>query len=146
MFTDRSGSTKALIMLQKSQLTVSVCHRFQSSQLLSTNNRNDTQLTHPHTISPKPFFFSHKNHCTYCKFIYCFHQQWHLYVCLEACSETSYFQKTNQQGLLTLERKMHWGHLKATFQYLKEGYEKDGDRFFIRTCSDRTRDNVLNWR
>lgn len=23
-------------------------------------------------------------------------------------------------------------------------YEKDGDRFFIRTCSDRTRDNALN--
>lgn len=62
-------------------------------------------------------------------------------MCLEACLGTSYFQKTNHQGLLNLEKKMHSGDLKATFQYLKEGFKKDGDRFFIRTCSDRIRDN-----
>lgn len=36
---------------------------------------------------------------------------------------------------------MHLGDLKATFQHLKEGYKKDGGRFFSRTCSDRTRGN-----
>lgn len=36
---------------------------------------------------------------------------------------------------------MYSKDLRTTFQYLKEGFKKDGDRFFRRTCSNRTRDN-----
>ena len=33
--------------------------------------------------------------------------------------------------------------LTATFQYLKGGFENEGDRLFSRICGDRTRKNVL---
>ncbi|GAB0180752.1 hypothetical protein GRJ2_000540500 [Grus japonensis] len=34
-----------------------------------------------------------------------------------------------------------WGDLIVAFQYIKDSYKKDGEIFFTRACSDRTRSN-----
>jgi len=41
-------------------------------------------------------------------------------------------------GLFTLEKTRLWEDLRAAFQYLKEGYMKEGDRLFSRVYCDRT--------
>lgn len=45
-------------------------------------------------------------------------------------------------GLFKLEKRMLQGNLfSAAFQYIQKAYKKNGERFFIKACSDRTRDN-----
>jgi len=38
-----------------------------------------------------------------------------------------------------VEKRRLQGDLIAAFQYFKGAYKKDGERFFTRACSDRTR-------
>jgi len=53
----------------------------------------------------------------------------------------SYEDRLRELGLLSLEKRRHWGDLRADFQYLNGGYRKAGERLFTRACSDRTRGN-----
>jgi len=43
----------------------------------------------------------------------------------------------------SLENRRLWGELVAAFLCFKGASKKDGDRLFIRACSDRTRVNSL---
>jgi len=49
--------------------------------------------------------------------------------------------RQRELGLLSLEKARLWGGLRATFQYLKGVYKKEGDRLFNRVCCDRTKGN-----
>ena len=44
-------------------------------------------------------------------------------------------------GLFGLEKRRPQGDLMAAFQYLKEGYKKEGDRIFSKVWCDRTKGN-----
>lgn len=44
-------------------------------------------------------------------------------------------------GLFTLEKTRLWEDLRAAFQYLKEGYMKEGDRLFSRVCGEGSKGN-----
>ena len=46
-------------------------------------------------------------------------------------------------GLFSLENRRLWGVLRATFQYLKGGCKKEGDRLFSRVCCGRIRGNSV---
>ena len=48
-------------------------------------------------------------------------------------------ERLGELGLGSLGRRRLRGELTAAFQYLKGAYKKDGDRVFIRACSERTR-------
>jgi len=50
-------------------------------------------------------------------------------------------ERLRELGLFSLEKRRLQGDLIATFQYLKRDYKKNEDRFFHRTCNDRTRSN-----
>lgn len=52
-----------------------------------------------------------------------------------------YEDTVREMGLFSLEMRRLWGKLIASFQCLKGGYEKEGERLFIQADSDRTRDN-----
>ncbi|GAB0185484.1 hypothetical protein GRJ2_001013700 [Grus japonensis] len=56
----------------------------------------------------------------------------------------SYEDRLRELGLFSLEKRMLQGHLRATFQYLKGAYSKDGEGLFIRECSDRMSGMALN--
>jgi len=49
--------------------------------------------------------------------------------------------RLRELGLFSLEERRLQGELIVAFQCLKEDYGKDGERLFIRDCSDRTRGN-----
>jgi len=53
----------------------------------------------------------------------------------------SYEDRLKKMGLFSLEKRRLQGDLIAAFQYLKGAYRKDGEGFFTRVCSDRTRRN-----
>ncbi|GAB0181764.1 hypothetical protein GRJ2_000641700 [Grus japonensis] len=53
----------------------------------------------------------------------------------------SYEDRLRELGLFNLEKRRLQGDLTAAFQYIKGAYKKDGERFFTKACSDRTRGN-----
>ena len=57
-----------------------------------------------------------------------------------------YEDRLKELGLFILEKRRLWADLRAAFQYLKEGYKKEGDRLFSSICCDRTRKNWLQTR
>ncbi|KAJ7425544.1 hypothetical protein WISP_23069 [Willisornis vidua] len=52
-----------------------------------------------------------------------------------------YEERLRELGLFNLKKRRIWCDLIVIFQYLKGAYKKDGERFFTRACSDRTRGN-----
>jgi len=48
--------------------------------------------------------------------------------------------------LFSLEKRRLQGDLIAAFQYLKRAYKQEGERWFMRADSDRTRGNGLQLR
>ena len=55
-----------------------------------------------------------------------------------------YEDRLRELGLFSLEKRRLWGHLTATFQYLKGAYRKDVQELFITEYSDMTKIRVLN--
>ncbi|KAJ7415168.1 hypothetical protein BTVI_38988 [Pitangus sulphuratus] len=55
-----------------------------------------------------------------------------------------YEERLRELGLFILEKRKLQGGLRATFQYLKRAYKKDGERVFTRACGDRIRGNGFN--
>jgi len=53
----------------------------------------------------------------------------------------SYEDRLRELQLFSLEKRRLQGDLIAAFQCLKGAYRKDGEGFFTRMCSDRTRGN-----
>ena len=53
----------------------------------------------------------------------------------------SYKDRLRDLGLFSLEKRRPQGDLMAAFQYLKEGYKKEGDRIFSKVWCDRTKGN-----
>jgi len=50
-------------------------------------------------------------------------------------------KRLSELGLFSLQKRRLRGDLTAAFQYLKGAYNKAVDRFFSRTCCNRTRGN-----
>ena len=55
-----------------------------------------------------------------------------------------YEDRLRELGLCSLENRRLQGDLIETFQYLKGGYNKEGDRLFSRVYCDRTSEIVSN--
>jgi len=53
----------------------------------------------------------------------------------------SYEERLRQLRLISMEERRLQGELLVAFQCLKGAYKKDGERFFTKACSDRTRGN-----
>ena len=52
-----------------------------------------------------------------------------------------YEDRLRELGLFRLERRSCWRDLRAAFQYLNGGYNKERDRLVIQVCSNRKRGN-----
>jgi len=52
-----------------------------------------------------------------------------------------YEDRLREFGLFSLEKRRLRGDLRASLQYLKGAYRKDGEGLFTRMCRDRTRGN-----
>jgi len=55
----------------------------------------------------------------------------------------SYEDRLRELGLFSLEKRRLRGDLVTAFQYLKEVYEKDGDKLVRSACCNRTRGNCF---
>jgi len=60
---------------------------------------------------------------------------------IQGIEHLSYEDGLRQMGLFSLEKRRLLEELVAAFQYLKGGYNKEGDRFFIRVCCCGTKGN-----
>ena len=54
-----------------------------------------------------------------------------------------YEDRLRDLGLFSLENRGLQGYLRAAFQYLNWGYQKERGNFFSRVCCDRTRGNAF---
>ena len=45
--------------------------------------------------------------------------------------------------MFSLQKRRHWGELRAAFQYLMEGYKKERVRLFSKVCCGRIRGNYF---
>ena len=55
-----------------------------------------------------------------------------------------YEDRLRELVLFSVEKRRLLGDLRAAFQDLKKGYEKQGDRLFSRVCYDRIRGKGFN--
>jgi len=55
----------------------------------------------------------------------------------------SYEERLRELGLFSLKKRRLRGDLASAFQYLKGAYKRAGEGLFIRSCSDRTRNNIF---
>jgi len=55
----------------------------------------------------------------------------------------SYKDRLRELGLFSLEKRRFQCDLRVTFQYVKGGCTREGDRLFSRVCCDRTRQNYF---
>ena len=60
---------------------------------------------------------------------------------IQGMEHLPYEDGLEELGLFSLERRRLQGDLRATFQYIKEGCEKEGGGLFSRVCGDRMREN-----
>ena len=60
---------------------------------------------------------------------------------MQGMEHSSYKDRLREVGLCSMEKRRLWGNRIEAFQYIKEGYEKEGDRLFSRVCCDRKRRN-----
>ena len=58
---------------------------------------------------------------------------------IKGLEHLSYEDRLRELGLFSLEKRRLRGNLIAAFQYIKGAYKKDGEKLFMRSCSDRTR-------
>mgnify|MGYP001864713952 CR=1 FL=1 len=63
---------------------------------------------------------------------------------IQGMEHLPYKDRLRELELFCLEKRMLWGDLRVAFQYLKGGYEKEGDCLFIKVCCDRTRGSGSN--
>ena len=52
-----------------------------------------------------------------------------------------YKSRLRELGLFSLEKRRLCADLRAAFQYVMTGNQKEGDRLLSRVCCDRTREN-----
>ncbi|PKU33012.1 hypothetical protein llap_16684 [Limosa lapponica baueri] len=60
---------------------------------------------------------------------------------LRGLEHVSYDDRLRQLGLFTLEKRRLVEDIIVAFQYLKGAYKKDGNKYFSRSYSNRTRGN-----
>lgn len=53
---------------------------------------------------------------------------------IKVMEHLSYEESLRELGIFGLEKKKHWRDFRATFQYLKWAFKKDGDRLASRVC------------
>jgi len=69
------------------------------------------------------------------------HMQWRAAKMIQEMEHLPCEDRPRELGLFSLEERRLQEDLIVAIQYLKEGYEKEGDRLFSRVCCDRTRGN-----
>ena len=65
---------------------------------------------------------------------------------IQGMEHTSYEDRLRELGLFSLEKRRLRGDLRASFQYLKGSYRKEGDRLFSRVSCERIRGNSFKFK